>query len=47
MDLDEIERVLVGDDVTGTEAWVALALLIVGVVRFAPATSMRIDQTPD
>ena len=34
MDIDEIERVLVGDDVTGTEAWVALGLLIVGVVLY-------------
>lgn len=34
MDIDEIERVLVGDDVTGTEAWVALGLLIVGLVLY-------------
>ena len=34
MDLDEIERVLVGNDVTGTEAWVALGLVIVGVALY-------------
>ena len=34
MDLDELEKILIGDDITGAEAWVALALLIVGVVMY-------------
>ena len=42
MDLDELERILVGDDVTGTEAWVALALLVLGIILyFAVGSTLR------
>ena len=34
MDLDKIEEVLTGDTVTGTEAVVALALVVVGGLMF-------------
>lgn len=42
MDFDELERVLIGDDLTGTESWVALALLILGVLLyFAVGSALR------
>ena len=50
MDLDEIEKALTGQDVTGTDALVALGLVVVGVLSYVVVGRLlrrAVDRLPD